>query len=163
MNISVVVNGKRKNIIHADAGPRFLTQIAADIDEKVESLRWIGDKGNPPPPLENVTDVNDPNFIYEQAEQMPEFPGGEMALRDYIQNNMRYPAAARDKGVKGKVMCRFVVDRSGKIMSASVLEGIGYGANEEALRLIQGMPNWKPGFQNGNAVNTSMILPIFFE
>lgn len=163
MNIAVVVNGKRKSIIHADAGPRFLTQIAADIDEKVEGLQWIGDKGNPPTPLENVSDVNDPNFIYEQAEQMPEFPGGEMALRDFIKKNMKYPVAARENGVKGKVICRFMVDFNGKIMNPTIVEGIGYGANEEALRLVRIMPNWKPGFQNGNVVNTYMVLPIFFE
>ncbi len=163
MNITVIVNGKRKSVVHAEAGPRFLTQIGADIDEKIESLKWTGDKGNPPPPLENVTDVNDPNFIYEQAEKMPEFPGGEKALRDYINANIRYPGSPANKGIKGKVICKFVVDRSGKIMNTSVLEGIGPGFNEEALRLINTMPRWKPGMQNGKEVNTSFILPIFFN
>jgi TonB family protein len=97
------------------------------------------------------------------VETFPQFPGGDDALYKYLRRNLNYPEEARRNHVEGKVKVTFVVDREGKIRDAKILEGIGYGCNEEALRLINEMPDWKPGTQNGKPVQVQYYLPILFS
>lgn len=167
MNISVNVNGKLKKVIHADAGPRFLTQIGADIDEQVEMLNWKSDET----PIDIKVDVEavpvqeiaaSPE-VFEYVEQMPEFPGGDAALKNYLQTNIKYPELAKESGVQGKVYCNFVVDKEGHVSDVKVMRGIGYGCDQEAARVIKAMPTWIPGKQNGRNVNVHYNLPVFFK
>lgn len=163
LNITLIVNGKRKSVKHAEAGPRFLTQIGADVDELVLNLKWLDEDGNPPAQPQIIQNMDDPNFIYEFAEQMPEFMGGEAALRNYLNSNINYPKLAKENKIEGKVICKFVVDPAGNILNANVIKGIGYDCDQEALRVVQAMPKWTAGKQNGRAVNVSVVLPIFFK
>lgn len=101
--------------------------------------------------------------IFMYVEQMPEFPGGQTELIKYLQKNLRYPAAARENGIEGKVVLQFVVDESGKISDLQVVRDIGGGCAEEAERVVRNMPPWKPGKQNGNAVKVYFKLPVTFK
>ncbi|MBK6483849.1 MAG: energy transducer TonB [Chitinophagaceae bacterium] len=101
--------------------------------------------------------------IFMYVEQMPEFPGGQTELIKYLQKNLRYPAAARENGIEGKVVLQFVVDESGKISDLQVVRDIGGGCAEEATRVVKNMPPWKPGKQNGNAVKVYFKLPVTFK
>ncbi|WP_118972178.1 energy transducer TonB [Taibaiella koreensis] len=108
-----------------------------------------GDAGNEPP--QTIVD------------EMPEFPGGVKALMAYLQKNLSYPAAARADEIQGKVLIRFVVGIDGKIEQATVLRGIGGGCEKEALRVVNAMPRWKPGRQNGHNVKVYYSLPVSFR
>ncbi|HMT36325.1 MAG TPA: energy transducer TonB, partial [Chitinophagaceae bacterium] len=101
--------------------------------------------------------------IFEFVEQMPEFPGGEDAMMAYIQKNLKYPKQAVENNIDGKVVVNFVVNESGDISDVKVMRGIKYGCDEEAMRVVRGMPNWKAGKQNGKAVKVSYSLPITFQ
>lgn len=97
------------------------------------------------------------------SEIMPEFPGGLEAMQDYIQKNLSYPKWAIENGVKGKVVMSFVVMPDGSIELSEIEKGIGFGCDEEALRVVNEMPKWKPGIQNGKKVAVKLILPIRFD
>jgi protein TonB len=93
---------------------------------------------------------------------MPEFQGGEEELMKFLKNNISYPQMAKESGIQGTVYVTFVVTSAGKVISASVLRGIGGGCDEEALRVVKMMPEWKSGKQNGQAVPVQFNLPIKF-
>ncbi|RDV14115.1 energy transducer TonB [Pontibacter diazotrophicus] len=100
-------------------------------------------------------------FIHVQ--EMPEFVGGDKALFAYLSKQMRYPAEAQRAGVEGIVVVTFVVAMDGAITKAEIVKGLGSGTDEEALRVINKMPRWKPGKQNGRNVPVRYTLPIKFN
>ena len=93
----------------------------------------------------------------------PQFPGGIEALYKYLAGNIHYPQEARDNHISGRVFVRFVVEKDGSIADAEVLRGIGGGCDEEALRVVEAMPKWKPGMQSGKPVRVQFNLPIVFQ
>ena len=101
--------------------------------------------------------------VYVIVEQMPEFPGGDKGYYQYIADNIKYPAKAREKGIKGLVYVNFIVEPDGSVSNIKVLRGIGGGCDEEAVRLVESMPKFKPGMQDGEAVRVSYTVPIFFR
>ncbi len=101
--------------------------------------------------------------IFTYVEQMPDFPGGQTELMKFLQKNLRYPAAARENGIEGRVVLQFVVDENGKISDLQTLRDIGGGCAEEATRVVKQMPPWKPGKQNGNPVKVYFKLPVTFK
>lgn len=103
-----------------------------------------------------------PDAIFTQVEQQPGFPGGNAACVKYLQTTIKYPAEARKNKVQGRVVTSFVVMKDGSIADVKVLQGIGAGADEEAIRVIKNMPKWFPGMQNGRPVNVQYTLPISF-
>ncbi len=100
--------------------------------------------------------------IFTIVEKMPEFPGGTEKLFRYLGKNIEYPPMAKDAGIKGKVYITFVVDKDGSITDVQVLRGIGGGCDEEAIRVVKGMPKWSPGKQRGKSVRVQYNLPINF-
>jgi len=138
-----------------------------------------------PPPIEDIKEaepapVTDENVQYDfnaaptvveevkpqiftYVEQMPDFPGGQTELMKFLQKNLRYPPAARENGIEGRVVLQFVVDESGNISDIQVLRDIGGGCAEEATRVVKMMPPWKPGKQNGNPVKVYFKLPVTFK
>lgn len=97
------------------------------------------------------------------AEQQPEFVGGSKEFAQFLQKNLRYPRAAAQAGVQGKVYMEFTVGTDGKIERAKTIKGIGFGCDEEALRVVNLMPNWMPGKQSGRPVRVRFTLPIAFQ
>jgi protein TonB len=97
------------------------------------------------------------------VENMPEFPGGELALRKYLANSIRYPAIAQDNGVMGKVYVSFVINEEGKIEDVTLVRGEDSSLIKEALRVVSSMPDWKPGRQGGKAVKVRYNVPIVFQ
>ena len=101
--------------------------------------------------------------IFKVVEEMPEFPGGAAKMMEYIQKNMKYPMMARESDIQGRVFVNFVVEPDGSISNVTVMRGIGGGCDEEALRVVESMPKWKPGKQRGSAVRCSFTVPIIFK
>ncbi len=105
----------------------------------------------------------DKNGVYQIVEEMPKFPGGEDALMDYVSKNVVYPKEAQEKGISGRVFVGFIVEKDGSVSDVKVLRGIGGGCDEEAVRVISGLPKWKPGKQEGKPVRVSYQMPINFK
>lgn len=96
-------------------------------------------------------------------ETMPAFRGGEQKLFEFIGNNVVYPQEAIDAGVEGRVFVEFYIEKDGSVTDGKVLKGIGYGCDEEALRVIGLMPKWSPGKQRGKAIRVRYTMPINFK
>ncbi len=101
--------------------------------------------------------------IFTIVEDQPEPIGGMQAFYQYVSKHLKYPAQARRMGIEGKVFVQFVVDKDGSLTDVKAVKGIGAGCDEEAVRVIQGAPKWKPGKQRGRPVKVRMILPITFK
>lgn len=94
------------------------------------------------------------------VEQMPEFDGN---LNEYLAAQLRYPELARENNIQGRVTVEFVVAADGSITRARIVKGIGGGCDEEAIRVVRGMPRWKAGAMNGKPVSVYLTLPIQFQ
>lgn len=97
------------------------------------------------------------------VEQMPAYPGGMAALMEYFKENMRYPASAKERGLQGRVMVQFVVDKDGSIKEPKVIRSIDQELDEEALRLVKSMSKWESGRQNGEPVAVKFAVPVPFK
>ena len=105
----------------------------------------------------------DEDKIFYAVEQQAEFPGGYAAMSKWLSKNIKYPASAKRMGVEGKVFVKFIVDKEGGISSIEVMKGINADLDKEAVRVIKLMPPWKPGKQNGRAVKSQFVLPVYFK
>ena len=106
----------------------------------------------------------DKEGVYERAEIMPSFPGGQNELQKFVEDNLQYPQQAIDNGTEGKVIGSFDVDEKGKIYNPVVVsQKLGNGLEEEALRIVKAMPQWNPGKMKGKNVKTKFTLPIDYQ
>ena len=112
-------------------------------------------------PVNKGVDKDEDILIF--VEEMPEFPGGQKALLNYLSKKVNYPVIAQENGIHGKVYVSFVVDESGNILDVTVLRGVDVSLDNEALRVVRGMPKWKPGKQGGKAVKVRYNVPISFQ
>lgn len=104
---------------------------------------------------------NQSSKVYDVPETMPEFPGGTQALLEYIRNNIKWPD--EESSVQGRVIVSFVVEKDGSVSNAKVVKSVHPAFDAEALRVVNGMPKWIPGKQNGEPVNTKYVVPINFR
>ena len=93
----------------------------------------------------------------------PEYPDGGEALYKYIADNIHYPEQAKADGLEGRVVVQFTVTDKGDIVNVEIAKGIGGGCDEEALRVVKGMPKWKPAIYEGKAVSVQYCIPINFK
>ena len=100
---------------------------------------------------------------YTMVEQMPQFPGGPAELMKYISKNLRYPAIAQENGIQGRVILRFVVTAEGNVEDVQVLRSLDPYCDKEAVRVVQSLPKWIPGKQNGRNVPVYYTCPIVFR
>jgi len=102
------------------------------------------------------------NEVFMVVEDMPEYPGGQDALITYLVTNIKYPQEAKEKGITGTVYVQYIVEKDGNITNVKILRGVGGGCDEEAIRVVSGMPKWTPGKQRGENVRVAFTLPIKF-
>ena len=158
------------------------------VDDKtmvdVPPVQLVSDKGKdapPPPPPPPPPQEKDVEEIFKVVEDMPRFPGCEniggtkaekidcatQKLMEYLYENLKYPPVARENGVEGTVVIRFVVNRDGMITDAEILRDIGGGCGHEALRVVNEMNSkvgpWIPGMQSGRTVRVMFTLPVRFR
>ncbi|HOR40261.1 MAG TPA: energy transducer TonB [Paludibacteraceae bacterium] len=109
--------------------------------------------------------VEDPeeSRIHVVVERMPEFPGGEAAMNQFINRTIRYPVIAQENGIQGRVVVQFVVNTDGKIVDVEVVRGVEESLDKEAVRVVKAMPPWNPGRQGGKNVRVKYTLPIRFR
>jgi len=111
----------------------------------------------------NIIDEGEALEIHTFVEEWPAFPGGDTARIMYLNENLKYPKIAKETGIQGAVYVSFVVEKDGSITNVKILRGIGGGCDEEALRVINAMPKWNPGRQNGKEVRVQFNMPITFK
>jgi protein TonB len=101
--------------------------------------------------------------VYDCVEQMPSFPGGSQKLKEFIEENLRYPKELEETCVQGRVIVRFIVERNGKLSNVTVVKSVHPVLDKEALRIVKLMPRWIPGRQNGITVRVKFYIPIIFR
>lgn len=119
-----------------------------------DSMIWLN--------VSNQNKDSSTSKAFEYVESMPEFPGGEGKLIQFLSHELRFPNKAIDNGTTGKVLVQFIVDTNGNIENAKIKKGIGDGCDEESLRVIKKSPKWKSGEQNGKKVKVYFVQPINF-
>ena len=101
--------------------------------------------------------------VYDQVEEMPEFPGGMPAMIEFLQTNIKYPKDAIKQEVGGRVMVMFVVETDGSISNVRVARKVFPSLDKEAVRVVKAMPKWKPGKEKGRLVRVNYTLPVVFS
>lgn len=108
-------------------------------------------------------DIELGDSVCTYTEIMPTFPGGEEAFYQFVRSEIHYPPIAQSAGVAGKVYVKFVVTKYGEVALPKIAQGIGYGCDEEAIRIVKLMPSWNPGKHSGIPVNIIISVPIVFK
>ncbi|MCQ2216493.1 MAG: energy transducer TonB [Bacteroidales bacterium] len=109
---------------------------------------------------EEVEEVADEVFVI--VEQMPTFPGGDLELRKFLAQSVKYPVIAQENGIQGRVFVSFVVNQKGEVTNVKVARPLDPNLDKEAVRVVQSMPKWSPGMQRGKPVKVSYTVPINF-
>ena len=138
--------------------PETIESISVLKDESATAK--YGDKGKNGV-VEITTKKPSDNFVF--VEEMPEFPGGVKAMKEYVYANLKYPDYALKNGIQGRVMVKFMVTKEGKVSDVKVSGHVDKALDEEAARVVSVMPNWKPGTQGGEKVDVNYELPIDFK
>ena len=115
------------------------------------------------PVIQQEEEKEEESQVFYIVEDMPEFPGGDLALRKFLANAIKYPVIAQENGIFGKVYVAFVVDKEGNVTNAAVTRGVDPSLDKEALRVVNSLPKWKPGMQRGKPVRVSYTVPISFQ
>ena len=103
------------------------------------------------------------DMVFDVVEVMPQFPGGQIAMLQYIMENMKYPKQAMKEGIQGRVAVSFIVEKDGSISDVKPILSVHPLLNKEAVRVVKSMPKWTPGKQNGKPVRVRFNLPVMFK
>lgn len=103
------------------------------------------------------------NMVFDVVEVMPQFPGGQIAMLQYIMKNIKYPEQAMKEGIQGRVTVRFIVEKDGSISDVKPVLSVHPLLNKEAVRVVESMPKWTPGKHNGKPVRVRFNLPVMFK
>lgn len=122
-----------------------------------EVLKAKEEIAQPEPPKEEE------NKVFDVVEENPSFPGGQAALMQWLHENIKYPVIAAENGIEGRVIVQFIVSKTGSISDVRVVRGVDPSLDKEAVRVVNNMPNWTPGRQNGTTVNVRFTLPVTFR
>jgi TonB family protein len=119
----------------------------------------------PPEPRDSVSEMQpaDANKVFSAVEHVPEFQGGQKGLMIFLTENIKYPKDARENGIQGRVLVKFIVCTDGSLCDAEVVRSVSPSIDTEVLRVVKSMPNWKPGVQNGQPVRVFYTLPVSFK
>ena len=105
----------------------------------------------------------DDNSIYETVDQLPQFPGGDIELMNFLEKQIKYPSIESISNINGKIICGFIVDKDGSISDITIYRSLDPILDSIAVKAIKAMPKFIPGKQNGQAVRVRYTLPIIFR
>ena len=103
------------------------------------------------------------DMVFDVVEVMPQVPGGQIAMLQYLMKNIKYPEQAVKEGIQGRVTVRFIVEKDGSISDVKPVLSVHPLLNKEAVRVVKSMPKWTPGKQNGKPVRVRFNLPVMFK
>jgi TonB family protein len=172
----ITLNGQEKTVyvMTSDGGEATVTTTTSSSKGKKVSSTTITkqSKGNAASVLtsdgESLIDIDLSNLKSDlpklNAEEMPEYPGGMSAMMNFIMDNIKYPEDAKKAGKDGRVICSFIIDKEGKVTEPHVVQSSGtQSLDEEAVRLVSLMPDWKPGKDKGEPVSVLYTIPVLFK
>ena len=113
--------------------------------------------------IPKVKETPQEKVIFQVVEEMPEFPGGMAEAMKFLAKNIKYPVAAQEAKIEGRVIVQFVVERDGGVSDVKVMRGVNPELDAEAIRVVSMMPKWIPGKQRGKAVAVKYTMPIMFR
>ena len=113
------------------------------------------------PDIKDEAEVKD-SMQLTIVEERPTFPGGTEALLNFLRANVKYPPIAKETGITGTVIISFLIEKDGSISNIKVINSIGGGCNEEAIRVVNMMPKWTPAKQKGKPIRTQFQIPLYF-
>ena len=105
-------------------------------------------------------DTTTDDKVYDVCEQMPIYEGGDAALLKYLRENLKLPEEDKERGMQGRMVVGFVVEKDGSLTNVKVLRAVDIALDAEVLRVVKGMPKWIPGRHNGQRVRVRYLLPI---
>jgi TonB family protein len=126
--------------------------------QKATPEKPVASTENPKGPYYNSDDI--PLHV---VEKQPEYKGGYDAMMNFLKKNIKYPETAKKSGIQGTVYIQFIVEKTGKISKVRILRGISKECDEEAIRVVNSMPKWIPGRQDGKAVPVMFQIPVKFQ
>lgn len=137
----------------------------AGVDESSdEAKKESDDRIRTEPAQARVADENyGGETVYDMVEELPAYPGGMEELMKFLQTQVKYPKEAEEKGLQGRVLVTFVVEKNGSISNAKVVKSVSPELDAEALHVVNMMPRWTPGKQRGEAVRVKFTIPILFR
>ena len=103
------------------------------------------------------------DMVFDVVEVMPQYPGGQIAMLKYLMENIKYPEQAMKEGIQGRVTVRFIVEKDGSISDVKPVLSVHPLLNKEAVRVVESMPKWTPGKQNGKPVRVRFNVPVMFK
>ena len=103
------------------------------------------------------------NMVFDVVEVMPQYPGGQTAMLQYMMKNIKYPKQAMKEGIQGRVTVSFIVEKDGSISNVRPIHSVHTLLDKEAVRVVKSMPKWSPGKQHGKPVRVQLIVPIMFK
>ena len=133
------------------------------LTNKAYNVRNANNKFTPPVSPQPEETVDDSLKVYLMADEMPQFQGGEKALAQFVSGQLNFPAYEQLIGVEGKTIVSFVIDRDGQVTEPSVISPVSPGIDREAVRVINAMPKWTPGMDNGKPVRVKVTMPLIFK
>jgi periplasmic protein TonB len=116
-----------------------------------------------PTAVTKVLEIEEDNTAFITVEVQPSFMGGNSEMYKFLGKNLKYPSAAQRANIQGKVFLSFIVEKDGSITDIETMKGIGFGCDEEAMRVVKPMPKWIAGKQNGRNVRVKFTIPVFFR
>jgi periplasmic protein TonB len=116
-----------------------------------------------PTAVTKVLEIEEDNTAFITVEVQPSFMGGNSEMYKFLGKNLKYPSAAQRANIQGKVFLSFIVEKDGSITDIETMKGIGFGCDEEAMRVVKLMPKWIAGKQNGRNVRVKFTIPVFFR
>ena len=152
---TIKVNGQEIKVVEQDNIVTMEGEVDQDQTPDIQKPKSVE--------MPNGMVVDAKEDAFDVVEQMPEFPGGPKALMDYLMENVKYPKTAFDADIQGRVIAQFVVDKEGTVKDAHVVKSVDPALDAEALRVINNMPKWRPGRQNGKVVNVKYTIPVNFN
>ena len=105
----------------------------------------------------------DSTKVYDVVEDMPSFPGGPSKMFEFVEKNIRYPKAAEEEEMYGRVIVSFVVERTGELSNIKIVKSVSPSLDKEAIRVVKSMPRWNPGKQSGMKVRVKYTIPVTFR
>ncbi|MBX2816865.1 MAG: energy transducer TonB [Saprospiraceae bacterium] len=113
--------------------------------------------------IPSATEIDLNVYTPEMLDAKMFFPGGRKGLSEHIHQHLKYPTIAREYGIEGQVHVEFIINKLGKAISPQIIKGLGAGCDQEVIRLIESMPNWRPGIRGVSPVMTKVQLGIDFS
>jgi TonB family protein len=137
------------------------------VEKKTAEKKAVEKKAPEKKPVETqpvvAKETSDPSRVFDVVEEMPKFPGGDEGMMQFLNSEVKYPKEALEKGTQGRVVVTFIVNTDGSVSDPKVVKSVNPALDAEAIRVVNAMPKWTPGKQNGHVVRVKFTIPVTFR